>query len=194
MQMRAIEAAGEGSEVSLDFSRNYIGDKGLAVLLDVLQDYDDHICSLSLAHNGLRNHSMTEMAKLLREAPKLRVLDLRYNRIGDKGAKQLMDLARSCPHLTTLDVRFNDMSYRVEMALMEMCGNRHILEEAEQATSPPHVASSATVAADGSMMQDSTRVNLAAEEAVQEGPGEVPALGPGEGAAEGAEPLGAGGA
>jgi len=104
--------------VTLDFTRNYIGDRGLAIVLRVLKGRAHSLETLLLAHNGLRNRSIGSLVQALAGSAQVRVIDLRYNRICDKGAARLLELVQSCPKLVTLDVRFNDMALHREMDVM----------------------------------------------------------------------------
>ncbi|GFR48280.1 hypothetical protein Agub_g10055 [Astrephomene gubernaculifera] len=86
-----------------DFSRCYLGPRGLLPVLDALGG-DAAFCGLGLAHCGLGCGSAELLAGWLRGHPCLTSLDLSHNLIGDRGGLALTRLLRENSRIVELGI------------------------------------------------------------------------------------------
>ncbi|XDV33400.1 hypothetical protein PO909_003824 [Leuciscus waleckii] len=82
----------------LDLSVNKVGDSGVKLLSDLLQDPHCKLEILWLRYCGVTDEGCAALTSALRSNPShLRELDLSGNKVGDSGVKQLSDLLKD-PH------------------------------------------------------------------------------------------------
>ncbi|KAG2436227.1 hypothetical protein HXX76_006538 [Chlamydomonas incerta] len=86
-----------------DFSRCYLGPRGLLPVLDALST-DDSFVSLSLAHCGLGCSSVERLADWLAGHPALTSLDLTNNLIADRGGLALARLLQANTRIVQLGI------------------------------------------------------------------------------------------
>ncbi|EFJ47031.1 hypothetical protein VOLCADRAFT_61911, partial [Volvox carteri f. nagariensis] len=86
-----------------DFSRCYLGPRGLLPVLDAL-GFDSSFTSLSLAHSGLGCSAVETLADWLLGHPNLTSLDLTNNLIADRGGLALTRLLRSNSRIVELGI------------------------------------------------------------------------------------------
>mmetsp|Transcript_4710 Transcript_4710/g.17702 ORF Transcript_4710/g.17702 Transcript_4710/m.17702 type:complete len:148 (-) Transcript_4710:253-696(-) len=76
---------------TLDFTRNYVGDRGVVPVLQTLA-HMPNICILKLKDNGLRNNAIHQLEKILKDHPSLIEIDLSHNFISTGAANSLLRL------------------------------------------------------------------------------------------------------
>ena len=86
---------GSNAITELDFSRNYLGDRGLLPLLAVINRIPT-LKSLNLSENGLRNNAVISLctAVLVKPHPSLTTIDLSHNYISKGAATALINMLR----------------------------------------------------------------------------------------------------
>eukprot|EP00741_Cyanophora_paradoxa_P022170 tig00021435_g21402.t1 len=95
----------------LDFSRgNYVGNRGLAPVLAVVQAHCPGVTRLVLRSQGLANEAAAALAAAFKGNRDLEAVDLSGNHITLGGVASLLALVQGCPALTELIVDGNDFS------------------------------------------------------------------------------------
>ena len=81
-------AASGGGVQELDFSSNYIGDRGMLPVVAVLRDGVGMrgLVRIDLGSNGIRDEGLAAIAGCLRRHERLTALDLSNNQLSDKSA------------------------------------------------------------------------------------------------------------
>ena len=87
----------------LDLSRNYIGDKGFAPLLLVIQR-SPSLQRLVLADNGLRNNAVRMLCAVAAAHPSLHHIDLSDNYISEGAGAALLHLAEENSRITSIEM------------------------------------------------------------------------------------------
>ncbi|GIQ85845.1 hypothetical protein KIPB_007584 [Kipferlia bialata] len=105
----------------LDFSRNYLGDRGVVALAEGLRLCVDSITEVNLHGCGVRNNGMTALCDVFKGS-NLRVLDISRNDISARGCQNILELIKATPSLELLDFRYNklmraDDKLRIQQAM-----------------------------------------------------------------------------
>jgi Ran GTPase-activating protein (RanGAP) involved in mRNA processing and transport len=85
----------------LDLSRNYVGDRGLLPVLDIVQK-SPQLRRLVFAENGLRNNAIKAMVQAVLKHPSITSIDVSENYISEGAGKALETLLRENPRIVEL--------------------------------------------------------------------------------------------
>eukprot|EP01091_Cochliopodium_minus_P020971 TRINITY_DN9374_c0_g1_i1.p1 TRINITY_DN9374_c0_g1~~TRINITY_DN9374_c0_g1_i1.p1 ORF type:complete len:348 (-),score=81.47 TRINITY_DN9374_c0_g1_i1:1-1044(-) len=89
----------------LDLSYNFIGEKGISVIMDSLKS-NDKITYLDLSKNNLHN-GVKELTEFINKNTSLRHLDLSYNSLTEQGILEISQSLKQNRNLTSLDLSNN---------------------------------------------------------------------------------------
>lgn len=103
--MRAMLPEKVGMSIGdvLDLSRNYIGDRGMAPVLLVVQK-SPGLKTLVLCENGLRNNAIKMLCAVAALHPSLQHIDVSDNYISEGAAFALMHLVEENPRLQSIEM------------------------------------------------------------------------------------------
>eukprot|EP00758_Cryptobia_borreli_P009277 Tbor_TRINITY_DN5463_c1_g5::TRINITY_DN5463_c1_g5_i1::g.25059::m.25059 len=102
----------------LDLSRNYLGDKGIGPLLNVVQR-STHLKSLVLTENGLRNNAVRMICAVLAQHPGITSLDLSDNYISEGAGVALIRLIDQNPRLVEIKIDNTKISVEHRVCLKD---------------------------------------------------------------------------
>ena len=108
----------------LDFSRNYVGDRGLVPIIKVLE-----LCPmlkvLRLKNNGLRNKSIEALCTSLKQNPgSLCRLDLSHNYISTGAGKQLEALLKENTTVREINLEATKIEPEIRIRIMDTLAKR----------------------------------------------------------------------
>lgn len=87
----------------LDFSKNFIGDRGLLAVLRLLEQLP-HCHTLLLPQNGIRNTGVTALVTVAKIHPSLMHINLSNNPLSLNAALSILDLVRSNQRISQVDL------------------------------------------------------------------------------------------
>jgi Ran GTPase-activating protein (RanGAP) involved in mRNA processing and transport len=96
---------------TLDLSRNYVGDRGVAPILSTLQRMPS-VRAIILSENGLRNHGIELLCASASRLPQLEFIDVSDNFISEGAAVALEKLLVENHHIK--DIAFENTKIPVE--------------------------------------------------------------------------------
>jgi hypothetical protein len=86
---------------TLDFSRNYVGDRGMLAVLEIVQR-SPQLKRLVVTENGLRNAAIKAIVTVVVKHPGISSLDVSDNYISEGAGKVLEVLLKENPRITEL--------------------------------------------------------------------------------------------
>eukprot|EP01028_Stygiella_incarcerata_P011338 TRINITY_DN6360_c0_g1_i1.p1 TRINITY_DN6360_c0_g1~~TRINITY_DN6360_c0_g1_i1.p1 ORF type:complete len:217 (+),score=86.11 TRINITY_DN6360_c0_g1_i1:142-792(+) len=100
----------------VDLSHNYIGDRGVLPLLEILGQCQK-LKKLILKENGLRNNAAIAIAHAFLDHPSLTSIDLSGNQISATGGKALLELLQTNRSIKELDFTKNRIDVQIRLKL-----------------------------------------------------------------------------
>lgn len=104
------------SNAELSFKQNYIGDRGIIPVADVLQ-HKDKLKTINLAGNGIRNRGVHALVEVCKFHPSLTSIDLSNNYISQHGSLDLLEMLRTNPRIVSLDFSGNPIDAALRLKL-----------------------------------------------------------------------------
>jgi len=109
------------SSDTLDLRRNYVGDKGLVPVLEVVQR-SPQLRKLNFSENGLRNNSIKLMCAVLLKHPGVTSIDVSDNYISEGAGRALEQLLKENPRITDLSFVNTKIDVDLRLRLKELLG------------------------------------------------------------------------
>ena len=131
IDMLSPSAAAFDTVQHLDFSKNYLGWRGVLPLLDVIARFHS-LLSLNLCHNYVTNDCMPRFCEVMRGLPCIVRVDLSCNPISYAAGKQLVALIAAVPTLRQVKVDCTLMNPGLAKRVVRAAGGR-ALDGAEAA-------------------------------------------------------------
>ena len=109
---------------SIDFSLNWLGDKGISIFLNSLTK---NIQKLQLSCNDFHLEGMINIRNFILQCRHLSELDISYNRINEKSAEQIAHIINESTSITCLKINNNEIGDKGASLIADTLNRTHTL-------------------------------------------------------------------
>eukprot|EP00744_Colponema_vietnamica_P012813 GILI01017971.1.p1 GENE.GILI01017971.1~~GILI01017971.1.p1 ORF type:complete len:391 (+),score=122.70 GILI01017971.1:75-1247(+) len=95
-------------------------DTDVIVMATVLEEFASRITHLILPYNNISGTGAQALARLLQEAPEVRVIDLQHNNIDSLGARYIFRAVQNCSELSKVSLNANPIGNEGGLAAAEL--------------------------------------------------------------------------